>query len=81
MGKNVCPSSLHPISSFFALTFANFVYHCACLSCRALQSLKQKLGAATRGHLLLKKKADALMLRFRAILRKIADVCPLHLCC
>lgn len=37
-----------------------------------LQVMKQKLKAAQKGHDLLKKKADALTLRFRAILREIA---------
>jgi len=41
---------------------------------RALQGLKQKLAAAQKGRDLLKKKADALTMRFRAILKKIKDV-------
>ena len=36
--------------------------------------MKAKLKAAVRGHSLLKKKSDALTLRFRAILTKIANV-------
>jgi len=39
----------------------------------ALQQMKQKLVGATRGHNLLKKKSDALTLRFRAILSKIIE--------
>eukprot|EP01104_Vermistella_antarctica_P006970 TRINITY_DN17688_c0_g1_i1.p1 TRINITY_DN17688_c0_g1~~TRINITY_DN17688_c0_g1_i1.p1 ORF type:complete len:271 (-),score=83.19 TRINITY_DN17688_c0_g1_i1:210-983(-) len=39
----------------------------------ALTGLKQKLVAATKGHKLLKKKSDALTLRFRAILKKIIE--------
>jgi len=39
----------------------------------ALNSLKQRYEAAKRGHDLLKKKADALTLRFRAILKKIRE--------
>jgi V-type H+-transporting ATPase subunit D len=39
----------------------------------ALQSLKQRYTAAVRGHSLLKKKADALSLRFRSILNKIKE--------
>lgn len=38
-----------------------------------LQTLKSKLIAATKGHDLLKRKADALTLRFRAILQKIKE--------
>eukprot|EP01127_Copromyxa_protea_P003174 TRINITY_DN13031_c0_g1_i1.p1 TRINITY_DN13031_c0_g1~~TRINITY_DN13031_c0_g1_i1.p1 ORF type:complete len:266 (-),score=73.79 TRINITY_DN13031_c0_g1_i1:44-778(-) len=38
-----------------------------------LNSLKQRLKAAQRGHGLLKKKADALNMRFRSILRDIKD--------
>lgn len=36
--------------------------------------MKTKLKGAVRGHSLLKKKSDALTLRFRAILSKIAEV-------
>lgn len=36
--------------------------------------MKTKLKGAVKGHSLLKKKADALTLRFRAILSKIAEV-------
>jgi len=43
------------------------------VSFRALQSLKSRLQAAIRGHTLLKKKADALTLRFRSILSKIRE--------
>ena len=41
---------------------------------RALQQMKLRLKGAQKGHSLLKKKADALTLRFRAILRKIIEV-------
>lgn len=41
---------------------------------RALTTLKAKLVGAVKGHALLKKKADALSLRFRAILAKIVEV-------
>ena len=36
--------------------------------------MKLRLKGAQKGHSLLKKKADALTLRFRAILKKIIDV-------
>jgi len=39
----------------------------------ALQLMKNKLKGAVRGHSLLKKKSDALTLRFRSILSKIAE--------
>lgn len=38
-----------------------------------LAQIKTRLVAATKGHALLKKKADALTVRFRAILRQIID--------
>ena len=53
------------ISLFFLLAFNVF---------RALTLMKTKLKGAVKGHSLLKKKSDALTLRFRAILRKIAEV-------
>ena len=37
--------------------------------------MKQRLKAANQGYNLLKKKADALTVRFRAILRQIVEVC------
>lgn len=39
-----------------------------------LASMKARLVGATKGHALLKKKADALTMRFRAILRKIVSI-------
>lgn len=39
----------------------------------ALTVMKGRLKGAQKGHSLLKKKADALQLRFRAILRKIVE--------
>jgi len=42
---------------------------------RGAQTLmKSRLAGAQKGHGLLKKKADALQMRFRAILKKIIDV-------
>jgi V-type H+-transporting ATPase subunit D len=42
--------------------------------CRALTLLKLKLAGAIKGYNLLKKKADALTIRFRVILAKIVEV-------
>lgn len=39
--------------------------------------MKARLAGAQKGHGLLKKKADALQMRFRMILGKIIDVCIL----
>jgi len=50
--------------------FPSLTAHCP----RAHQALKGRLRAAVQGHSLLKKKADALNLRFRAILREIKSV-------
>ena len=41
---------------------------------RAQSAMKARLKGATTGHSLLKKKADALQMRFRLILKKIIDV-------
>ncbi len=41
---------------------------------RAQTLMKGRLKGAQTGHNLLKKKADALAIRFRAILKKIIDV-------
>lgn len=38
--------------------------------------MKARLAGAQKGHGLLKKKADALQMRFRQILSKIIEVCP-----
>ena len=48
-------------------TFSNNIF-------RALAMIKARLKGAQKGHSLLKKKADALTLRFRSILKKIIDV-------
>lgn len=37
--------------------------------------MKSRLKGAQKGHSLLKKKADALQMRFRLILTKIIEVC------
>jgi len=40
--------------------------------------MKLRLKGAQKGHSLLKKKADALTVRFRQILKKIIEVCCIH---
>ena len=40
-----------------------------------MQAMKLRLKGAQKGHSLLKKKADALTVRFRQILLKIVEVC------
>lgn len=45
-----------------------------CYQCRALTQMKARLKGAQKGHSLLKRKADALTLRFRQILSKIIEV-------
>lgn len=40
--------------------------------------MKSRLTGAQKGHGLLKKKADALQMRFRLILKKIIDVLDLY---
>lgn len=42
--------------------------------CRALTQMKIRLKGAQKGHSLLKRKADALTLKFRQILAKIIEV-------
>lgn len=41
--------------------------------------MKARLAGAHKGHGLLKKKADALQMRFRLILSKIIEVCELRI--
>ena len=41
---------------------------------RALTQMKARLAGANKGHSLLKKKAEALQMRFRQILAKIVEV-------
>ena len=40
--------------------------------------MKGKLKGAQKGHSLLKKKTDALRVRFRSVLKKIIEVCNKH---
>lgn len=44
------------------------------LGSRNLTAMKGRLKGAQKGHSLLKKKADALTVRFRSILKKIIEV-------
>jgi len=46
--------------------------------CRNLTLMKLRLKGAQKGHSLLKKKADALTVRFRQILKKIIEVWSFH---
>lgn len=43
--------------------------------------MKARLAGAQKGHGLLKKKADALQMRFRMILGKIIEVSLTYTCC
>jgi len=45
------------------------------INIRALQQTKLKLKAANKGKDLLKKKADALKVQFRLILKMLIEVC------
>lgn len=47
---------------------------CVCFVCRAQTIMKARLKGAQTGRNLLKKKSDALSMRFRQILRKIIEV-------
>ncbi len=56
--------------------YLNLIYLKICIAwCfRAQTIMKARLKGAQTGHSLLKKKADALAIRFRLILKKIIDV-------
>ena len=56
-----------------SVSFGNALSHCV-KYIRALAQMKIRLKGAQKGHSLLKKKADALTLRFRQILGKIIEV-------
>ena len=43
--------------------------------------MKARLKGAQKGHSLLKKKSDALTMRFRLILKKIIEVCTCSSLC
>jgi len=55
------------------------LYFAVLIPHRALTQMKIRLKGAEKGHSLLKKKSDALTLRFRQILAKIIEV--IKLCC
>jgi hypothetical protein len=52
---------------FFLLTLSSSVF-------RALTVFKAKLKGAVKGHSLLKKKSDALKIKFRKIVKDLVDV-------
>lgn len=56
-------------------TISQYAFLCVCVCvCRAQMLMKSRLQGAQKGHGLLKKKADALQMRFRMILGKIIEV-------
>lgn len=52
-------------------------YMLSVLCCRALTLMRARLRGAQKGHSLLKKKSDALTMKFRGILKKIIEVLSL----
>lgn len=60
------------------LSFSNpdFILSSFLIYYRAQMLMKARLAGAQKGHGLLKKKADALQMRFRMILGKIIEVIP-----
>ena len=58
----------------FQLMKTGILFLIKIMICRALSQMKVRLKGAQKGHSLLKKKADALTLRFRQILSKIIEV-------
>jgi hypothetical protein len=66
------PPTLHHmyIHTYIQMTMFFFVF-------RAQMLMKARLKGAQKGHSLLKKKADALQMRFRQILGKIIEVSSL----
>lgn len=57
----------------------NLNIFCANFHFRAQMLMKSRLAGAQKGHGLLKKKADALQMRFRQILGKIIEVNYFHI--
>ena len=66
------PECKLPLASPDALQ--HFAWKLLIFVCRALTQMKLRLKGAQKGHSLLKKKADALTLKFRQILTKIIEV-------
>jgi len=66
-------SRLISIKPYFKQTNKSHIYYF-----RAMAIMKQRLKGAQKGHSLLKKKADALTMRFRQILKKIIEVFIFH---
>lgn len=62
----------HECKLFLAVEFKNYKMFIFVL--RAQTVMKSRLKGAQTGHNLLKKKADALAIRFRSILKKIIEV-------
>ena len=66
---NIFPSRMFVCLGFFSLSELFEMD-----DSRAQTTMKGRLKGAQTGHNLLKKKADALAIRFRSILKKIIDV-------
>ena len=66
---------MESVDMFKAFKFAASFKLCVNLFYRNLTVMKTRLKGAKKGHSLLKKKADALKMRFHLILNKIIEVC------
>lgn len=68
------------ITFYFDLWFIQISHAIKLCIFRAQMLMKSRLQGAQKGHGLLKKKADALQMRFRMILGKIIEVWDFYLC-